>query len=53
MASWNDDQRPVSDVRDIKPVTWAIAALVSLILWAIIIGAGVGAWHLLAWMFGG
>ncbi len=49
---WNDDI-PVSDIRDIKPATWAAVVLVSLILWALIIGAGVGGWRLLLALFGG
>ncbi len=49
---WNDDI-PVSDIRDIKPATWAAVVLVSLILWALIIGIVVGGWRLLLALFGG
>ena len=51
MASWNE--RPVSNVRNIKRVTWAIVIVIDLILWFVLINAAQGFWRLLQHIFGG
>ena len=49
MASWNDD-KPISDIRNIKPLTWAVLVAVDAVLWWLIINALQGVWRL---VFGG
>jgi len=62
MASWNDDLRPngretigkpVSDVRNIKPLTWVALIAAGLFSWWVIINALEGLWRLVVAAFGG